>query len=47
MVFYGQYGNDWTALASAVIMLMLPMVALFLGLQRWIISGVLQGSVRG
>ena len=47
MVFYGQYGNDWTALASAVIMLMLPMVALFLGLQRWIIAGVLQGSVRG
>ncbi len=47
MVFYGQYGNDWTTLSSAVLMLMLPMVILFLALQRWIIVGVLQGSVRG
>ena len=47
MVFYGQYGNDWTTLSAAVLMLMLPMVALFLALQRWIIAGVLQGSVRG
>jgi ABC-type glycerol-3-phosphate transport system permease component len=47
MVFYGQYGNDWTTLSAAVLMLMLPMVILFLALQRWIIAGVLQGSVRG
>lgn len=47
MVFYGQYGNDWTTLSAAVLMLMLPMAALFLALQRWIIAGVLQGSVRG
>jgi raffinose/stachyose/melibiose transport system permease protein len=47
MVFYGQYGNDWTTLSAAVLMLMIPMVALFLTLQRWIIAGVLQGSVRG
>jgi len=47
MVFYGQYGNDWTTLSAAVLMLMIPMVALYLLLQRWIIAGVLQGSVRG
>ncbi len=47
MVFYGQYGNDWTTLAAAILMLTLPIVVLFLALQRWIYAGVLQGSVRG
>ncbi len=47
MVFYGQYGNDWTTLAAAMLMLMLPMVILFFSLQRWIIDGILQGSLRG
>jgi raffinose/stachyose/melibiose transport system permease protein len=46
MVFYGQFGNDWTILAAAMLMLMLPMAALFLFLQRWIIDGILQGSVK-
>jgi raffinose/stachyose/melibiose transport system permease protein len=46
MVFYGQFGNDWTILAAAMLMLMLPMAALFLALQRWIIDGILQGSVK-
>jgi raffinose/stachyose/melibiose transport system permease protein len=47
MVFYGQYGNDWTTLSAAILMLMVPMVVLFLALQRWIIDGILAGSVRG
>lgn len=47
MVFYGQYGNDWTTLSAAMLMLMVPMALLFLALQRWIIDGILQGSVRG
>jgi raffinose/stachyose/melibiose transport system permease protein len=46
MVFYGQFGNDWTILSAAMLMLMLPMAALFLALQRWIIDGILQGSVK-
>lgn len=47
MVFYGQFGNDWTTLSAAIIMLMIPMVLLFLLLQRWIIDGILQGSTKG
>ncbi len=47
MVFYGQFGNDWTTLSAAMLMLMVPMVVLYLALQKWIIAGVLQGSVRG
>jgi raffinose/stachyose/melibiose transport system permease protein len=47
MVFYGQFGNDWTTLSAAMLMLMVPMIVLYLALQKWIIAGVLQGSVRG
>jgi raffinose/stachyose/melibiose transport system permease protein len=47
MVFYGQFGNDWTTLSAAILMLMVPMIVLYLLLQRWIIAGVLQGSIRG
>ena len=46
MVFYGQYGNEWTVLAAAMLMLMIPMMALFLLLQRWIIAGVIGGAVK-
>jgi raffinose/stachyose/melibiose transport system permease protein len=47
IVFTGIYGNDWPLLAAAVIILALPMVVLFLFLQRYIIGGFTAGSVRG
>jgi raffinose/stachyose/melibiose transport system permease protein len=47
IVFTGIYGNDWPLLAAAVLILALPMVVLFLFLQRYIIGGFTAGSVRG
>lgn len=47
IVFQGVYGSDWPVLASAVLMLTLPMVILFLFLQRYIVSGLTAGSVKG
>lgn len=47
IVFEGVYGSDWPALAAAVLMLMLPMLVLFLFLQRSIISGLTAGAVKG
>jgi raffinose/stachyose/melibiose transport system permease protein len=47
IVFTGIYGNNWPLLAAAVLMLALPMVILFLFLQRYIISGFTAGSLRG
>ncbi len=47
IVFEGQYGSDWPALAAAVLMLMLPMLLLFMFLQRYIIGGLTAGSVKG
>lgn len=47
IVFQGVYGSDWPVLAAAVLMLALPMVILFLFLQRYIVSGLTAGSVKG
>ena len=47
VVFEGVYGSNWPGLAAAVLMLALPMVILFLILQRYIISGLTGGAVKG
>lgn len=47
IVFEGVYGSNWPALAAAVLMLTLPMVVLFIFLQRYIIAGLTEGSVKG
>jgi len=47
IVFSGVYGSNWPTLAAAVLMLATPMVILFLFLQRYIISGLTQGAVKG
>jgi raffinose/stachyose/melibiose transport system permease protein len=47
VVFQGVYGYNWPTLAAAVLILTIPMVILFLVLQRYIISGLTQGSVKG
>lgn len=47
IVFESVYGSDWPGLAAAVLMLMIPMAVLFLFLQRYIISGLTSGSVKG
>ena len=47
VVFEGVYGSNWPGLAAAVLMLMMPMVILFLFLQRHIIGGLTGGAVKG
>ncbi len=47
IVFQGVYGSNWPTLAAAVLMLTFPMLVLFLLLQRFIISGLTAGSVKG
>jgi raffinose/stachyose/melibiose transport system permease protein len=47
IVFEGVYGSNWPALAAAVLMLAIPMLALFMFLQRYIVSGLTSGSVKG
>ncbi len=47
IVFEGVYGSNWPGIASAVLMLMLPMLILFMFLQRYIIGGLTAGAVKG
>jgi raffinose/stachyose/melibiose transport system permease protein len=46
MVFQGVYGFNWPVLAAGVVLMAIPMVILFLFLQRYIISGLTQGAVK-
>ena len=41
------HASNWPTLMAAVLILMIPMMILFLALQRYIISGLTQGSVKG
>ncbi len=45
--FQGVYGSNWPTLAAAVLILTLPMLVLFLFLQRYIVAGLTAGSVKG
>jgi len=47
IVFQGVYGSNWPTLAAAVLIMTLPMLILFLFLQKYIISGITQGAVKG
>ena len=47
IVFEGVYGSDTPGLAAAVLMLVIPMAVLFIFMQRYIISGLTSGSVKG
>jgi multiple sugar transport system permease protein len=45
--FQGQYGADWRAIAAASVVGMLPLVVVFLGLQRYFVKGLVEGSLKG
>lgn len=47
IVFQGVYGSNWPGIAAAVLMLMLPILILFMFLQRYIIGGLTAGAVKG
>jgi arabinogalactan oligomer/maltooligosaccharide transport system permease protein len=42
-----QYGQLWGPFTAGSLMAMIPVTALFLFLQRWIVSGLTAGSVKG
>ena len=47
IVFQGVYGSNWPTLAAAVLIMTFPMLLIFLLLQRYIVSGLTQGAVKG
>lgn len=43
----GQYANNWGAFAAGSILASIPIVIIFLSLQRFIVSGLAGGAVKG
>ena len=43
----GQYSTDWGEMLAAAIIIVLPVVVLFVTLQRQFIEGMTAGSVKG
>ncbi|RXZ80882.1 carbohydrate ABC transporter permease [Paenibacillaceae bacterium] len=44
--FYGQYMNNWPLLACGILIVTLPLVILYIFLQRFIVSGAMAGAVK-
>ena len=45
--FQSQFGNDWRAIAAASVVGMLPLVIVFVALQRYFVKGLIKGSLKG
>ena len=43
----GQFGNPWELIFPAVFIAMIPIIVLFLCLQKHIVRGVADGAVKG
>lgn len=47
MQYRGEYGTDWTKILAYLTLTILPAVAFFLAAQKYIISGLTGGAVKG
>ena len=45
-VFQGQYNTDYTVAFASYLMAMAPLLIVYVFSQRWVISGVVRGSVK-
>lgn len=45
--FQGMYSNDWSLIFAGVCMIVVPMLVIYLFAQRFIISGITAGAVKG
>jgi raffinose/stachyose/melibiose transport system permease protein len=45
--FMGQFGNNYTELNAAIVMAILPVVIVYLLFQRYFVSGLASGAVKG
>jgi arabinogalactan oligomer / maltooligosaccharide transport system permease protein len=45
--FVGQFAQDWGYFAAGAILVSIPIVALFFALQKYLVSGLTAGSVKG
>lgn len=46
-MLFGEYNNDWAAILSSLVLTMLPIIVLYLLLQKYILSGIAEGAIKG
>lgn len=46
-VFKGMYSSDYALMTAGIIILVIPLLAIFLVLQRYVVDGVTAGAVKG
>jgi len=47
-MLFGQYNNnDWSAILATLVLAMLPMVSMYLALQKYITKGIAEGALKG
>jgi raffinose/stachyose/melibiose transport system permease protein len=47
-MLFGEYGNnDWPAILSTLVMAMLPVIVVYLLLQKYIMNGISEGAIKG
>lgn len=47
-MLFGQYNNnDWSAILATLVMAMLPVIILYLLLQKYILNGIVDGAIKG
>jgi multiple sugar transport system permease protein len=44
--FFSQFGRDWNSIMALNVIALLPLFAIFIWLQRWVISGMTAGAVK-
>ncbi len=45
--FFGQFQSNWAYVSADVVLTILPVILIYLVAQRWILSGVSSGAVKG
>jgi multiple sugar transport system permease protein len=44
--FFSQYGRDWNNIMALNVIALLPLLAVFIWLQRWVVNGMTAGAVK-
>ena len=45
--FQGQYGTNWPLLTAAIVMILVPLIVIFVVLQKYFVAGLTAGGVKG
>jgi raffinose/stachyose/melibiose transport system permease protein len=45
-MLFGEYNNDWAAILASLVLAMLPVIVLYLLLQKYILNGIADGAIK-